>query len=304
MLANNLLLIFIFITGLCLGSFYNVVILRSISGESIVFPPSKCPKCGNKLKPWHNIPVLSYLLLRGRCGFCKEKISIQYPIVELVTAILFCLIFNRYGLSFTTLFTMFWVSCLIIMTVTDIKTKLVDCNYAIAMGVSGLIYMLISNQLNGLWSSLGGALLGYIIVELVARLGYLLKKNRAMGEADSYLAAAFGAIVGYQGIVTVLLYSVAASMFFILPVFWYNRYKDKDAMTLLLSALFLASVAITYYNPFSALSYLVVMFAGLLLVVQIIKTIRNSSNLNYIPFVPALSVGFIYYYIFAAYFVY
>ena len=86
---HNYLLFWLFIIGLCCGSFYNVVILRSLSNESIVFPPSKCPKCGNSLKPWHNIPVLSYIFLKGKCAFCKERISIQYPIIELLTALIF-----------------------------------------------------------------------------------------------------------------------------------------------------------------------------------------------------------------------
>ena len=78
----HFLLFWIFIVGICIGSFLNVVILRGLSGESIVFPSSKCPVCGNKLKWWMNIPVLSYILLRGKCGFCKTKISLQYPIVK------------------------------------------------------------------------------------------------------------------------------------------------------------------------------------------------------------------------------
>ena len=68
------ILFWVCILGLCFGSFFNVVILRTLSNESIVFPPSKCPKCNNKLLWWHNIPVLSYILLRGKCYFCKEKI--------------------------------------------------------------------------------------------------------------------------------------------------------------------------------------------------------------------------------------
>ena len=70
--------LFIFITGVCIGSFLNVVILRALSEESIVFPPSKCPKCQTPLKWWHNIPVLSFIFLKGKCAFCHEKISIQF----------------------------------------------------------------------------------------------------------------------------------------------------------------------------------------------------------------------------------
>ena len=117
----NYCLFWVCIMGLCFGSFFNVVILRSLANESIVFPPSKCPKCGNKLLFWHNIPVVSYILLRGKCYFCKEKISIQYPIVELMTMLLFAFSFIKFGISTTTLFVMFWISCLIIMTGTDLK---------------------------------------------------------------------------------------------------------------------------------------------------------------------------------------
>ena len=73
MLLSIIMLAFIFIIGLCVGSFMNVVILRTVSEESIVFPGSKCPKCQTPLKWYHNIPVFSYLFLRGKCGFCKEK---------------------------------------------------------------------------------------------------------------------------------------------------------------------------------------------------------------------------------------
>jgi leader peptidase (prepilin peptidase)/N-methyltransferase len=98
------MLAFIFVIGLCVGSFMNVVILRTVSEESIVFPGSKCPKCQTPLKWYHNIPVFSYLFLRGKCGFCKEKISIQYPIVELITGILFVALFLRFCTPFDPIF--------------------------------------------------------------------------------------------------------------------------------------------------------------------------------------------------------
>lgn len=133
-------LIWVCLVGLCLGSFYNVVILRSLSNESIVFPPSKCPKCGNKLYFWHNIPVLSYILLRGKCYFCKEKISIQYPLIEITTMVLFVLVYLKFGISWTTLFMLFYVSGFLIMTVTDLKEQIVDCNIAIAICTVALLY--------------------------------------------------------------------------------------------------------------------------------------------------------------------
>ena len=118
---QTFILIWVCIIGLCLGSFYNVVILRSLSGESIVFPPSKCPKCGHKLYFWHNIPILSYIILRGKCYFCKESISIQYPVIEFITSVFFAFAYLKFGLNLTAIFVMIWLSCLLIMTVTDLK---------------------------------------------------------------------------------------------------------------------------------------------------------------------------------------
>ena len=128
---NNYILFWICIFGLCLGSFYNVVILRSLNGENLAFPASKCPKCQTPLKPWHNIPVFSYIFLRGKCAFCKEKISIQYPLIELLTMGLFACSFLKFGIDWKTLFAIIICSTLLIMTMTDIKEKLVDCNIAL-----------------------------------------------------------------------------------------------------------------------------------------------------------------------------
>ena len=119
------ILALVFVTGLCIGSFLNVVILRTLSEESIVFPASKCPKCQTPLKWWHNIPVLSYIFLRGKCAFCKEHISIQYPIIELLTGIIFTLLFMKFGVSVDTLFAWIVSAILIVIAGTDIKEKVV-----------------------------------------------------------------------------------------------------------------------------------------------------------------------------------
>ena len=148
-------LIFIFITGLVIGSFLNVVILRTLSNESIVFPGSKCPKCQNPLKWWHNIPVFSYIFLRGKCAFCKEKISIQYPIVEFLTGI----IFTGFGyLYLNTMFNsnesvpiltlMFIVSVIasslfIVISGTDFKEMLVSDIHTYSLIGLGIIYSII-----------------------------------------------------------------------------------------------------------------------------------------------------------------
>lgn len=294
-ILNYYILFWIFIMGVCLGSFYNVVILRSLSGESVVYPPSKCPKCGQRLKPWHNIPILSYVFLRGKCAFCKEKISIQYPVVELVTGLLFAFVYIKFGFHYMTLFTLLCISCLLIMTVTDLKEKVVDCNYAIFMTVSGLIYAYLVGGVSCIKDAILGAVLGFVIIELLARVGYLLKKGRAMGEADSYVAGALGALVGWQCVLWVLLYSLIASMLFVLPSYWYDRYKEKDAVTLLFSALFIISISFTFYFNNAVWTLLLLFITGLILTFWVVKSIYGEKKLNYLPFVPALSAGFLYY---------
>ena len=278
------------IIGLCMGSFFNVVILRSLAEESIVFPPSKCPKCGNRLKWWHNIPVFSYILLRGKCYFCKEKINIQYPIIELLTMLLYALSYLKYGLSIDTLFLMFWCSCLIIMCGTDIKEKLVDCNIAIGMGISGIIFNSIHSGWYGFVTSVIGVLIGVIVLEIIARAGYLFAKTRAMGEADTYVAGALGGILGLSTHIA-LLFSLVAAMIFVLPVFFYNQYKNNNKAVCILGILFTLSILLfeTVLQNFYTL--IPVLVFGLWLAISVLKGVKNKENQNYLPYVPALALG-------------
>lgn len=291
-------LFWICVVGLCLGSFFNVVILRSLSNESIVFPASKCPKCNHKLYFWHNIPVLSYIMLGGKCYFCKEKISIQYPIVELFTMFLFGATFVKFGIDIKTIFVLFWLSCFVIMTGTDLKAKLVDCNIAIAMGVTGILYNFIQHGVSGVIASLIGLVLGAVVLELIARSGYLVAGARAMGEADTYVAAAIGAIVG-KDILFVLAYALIASMIFIVPMFLYNQFKNDNKKTCILSILFVLAV-MTFkllWQNYWALAALII--TGAMLAISILKNIKQEENRNYLPYVPALAVGALYYMFFS-----
>ena len=190
-------LFFIFIIGLCIGSFLNVVISRAFSNESIAFPGSKCPSCQKPLKWYHNIPILSYLYLKGKCAFCEEKISIQYPIVELITGILFVAIFIQFGLTFNALFMLIFASLFVVLTATDIKEKVVFDFHTYSLIATGLIYNLFNvgglyqgdkvvaighfslGINNSLIASVLGILLGIFVMEAFARFGYLLAGTRA-----------------------------------------------------------------------------------------------------------------------------
>lgn len=235
MIFSLVVLAFIFITGLVIGSFLNVVILRTVSEESIVFPASKCPKCQTPLKWYHNIPLFSYLFLRGKCAFCHEHISWQYPLVELLTGVLFVGLFLRFCTPFDPLFGLemmnpigwdqvgIYVFSLIVSGLfisiagTDIlEKKVADAHTFSLIGV-GILYsvvfvvatLLMYSKDNGLPKmdlnfflscpilySLAATILGFLIMEAISRLGLVLVGARAFGEGDSYIAAGLGAVFG------------------------------------------------------------------------------------------------------------
>ena len=116
--------IFVFLFGLIIGSFLNVCILRIPGGKSIVMPASACPKCGAPIRPYDNIPVLSYLFLRGKCRSCQTPISKMYPLVELITGILFLACYIAFGLSVETLKWAVFSAIMVVLVFTDLRERL------------------------------------------------------------------------------------------------------------------------------------------------------------------------------------
>ena len=312
------ILLFVFIVGLCIGSFLNVVILRALSGESIIFPASKCPKCGKKLKWWHNIPVLSYILLRGKCGFCKEKISIQYPIVEILTGIIFVLVFIKFGISYDTLFAWVIASLFIVISGTDWKEKVVydrhtytligiGLTYAIILAVINLYtdYTLLGHLnftkewalINPVSVSLLGIIAGFVIMEILSRIGYIFAGDRAFGEGDSYILAGLGAIYGWRMILPILILAVIIQIICILPIYIKKEVDNKNWMVLIAISCFAlytgAFIMATNYNWLSnnvayIIGVTVLIALGLLTCREILRGIKNPENRTYLPFGPAL----------------
>lgn len=311
----------VFITGLCIGSFLNVVILRTLSEESIVFPASKCPKCQTPLRWWHNIPVLSYILLRGKCAFCKEPISIQYPIIELITGIIYTILFMKFGVSFDTLFAWIFAALLIVIAGTDIKEKVVyDVHtytligfgllYAVVVTATAIYqihvagtpiefskYILLNNPLS---MSILGAIEGALILEICARAGYLVAGTRAFGEGDTFIAAGLGALFGWRTLLVVLALSVLIQVVLFLPIFVKGLIQNKDFKTLISFVLFCA-YAITFYSlqhfriitPENIIIYtigaLILAALGITSCIFIFKGLREKpENRTYLPFGPAM----------------
>ena len=292
-LYNDIFLILFSIIGLCLGSFYNVVILRSLTGESIVFPGSKCPKCQNKLKPWHNIPVLSYIFLRGKCAFCKEKISIQYPLIELTTMGIFAYSYIKFGLEWKTLFAIIVASTLLIMSMTDLKEKIVECNIAIGLAITGFIYNWFVN--NTFLDSLYGLIIAVLVMEILATTGHLFKKGRAFGEADTYVAGALGACFGLNSLLTILTYTLISAALFTIPIFLYKQFKNNNKSVCILSIVFILTTLIYKNVAINWITFSILIISGILLVVAILKNIKTEESLTYLPLVPAFSIATLYF---------
>lgn len=219
---------FIFVISLIVGSFLNVVILRTPkmleqdfkqeccdllevkntpeTKVSLSHPPSTCPKCGNKIKPWQNIPVISYLLLGGKCGHCQTKISVRYPLIELSTALLSVLAIFLLGFSAQGLFALLLLWFLISLTFIDIDTQYLPDKLTLPLLWLGLIvnsFGVYTDLASAVW----GAIAGYISLWSVYWLFKLVTRKEGMGYGDFKLLAALGAWMGWQFLPLIIILS-------------------------------------------------------------------------------------------------
>ena len=192
--------VLIFILGLIVGSFSNVCIYRIPKNESIIFPASHCPKCNSPIKPVDNIPLISYILLKGRCRNCKSKISIQYPVVELLTGLIYLIISLIYGLSVQTLIYIILSSALIIIAFIDLNEEIVPDVISLPGIVIGFIISFFVTYISFINSALGVVVGGGIIL-IIGLAGSAIFKKEAMGGGDVKLAAMIGAFLGWKYII-------------------------------------------------------------------------------------------------------
>jgi len=219
-----LTLFYIFIFGACFGSFLNVCIYRLPRELSVVKPRSFCPSC-SKLIPWHdNVPIFSYLWLKGRCRFCRRRISFRYVFVELLTAILTVLIIDRgqtLGLDFVEiLMRIILTYALIVVSMIDIDFYIIPNEISYSGLVIGLIYSLFhpahllqSNIGMSFLASIFGAVMGGGVLWLIGWLAKICMKKEAMGLGDVKLMAMVGAWLGWKAaLVSILIASVLGSL--------------------------------------------------------------------------------------------
>ena len=191
--------VFSFILGVVVGSFLNVCIHRLPREESVVRPRSRCPRCGSGIRAYDNIPVLSWLILRGRCRNCGERISAIYPFVELLNGTLALFLFLRFGPSIEFLALFLFTSALVAVTFIDLEHQIIPDVISLPGIVIGFAFSFFIPTV-GWGSSLAGILAGGGSLLLVAYGYELLTKKEGMGGGDIKLLAMMGAFLGWKSI--------------------------------------------------------------------------------------------------------
>lgn len=199
------------VLGLIVGSFLNVVVARLPHGESVVRPRSRCPGCGATISWYDNVPVLSWLALRGRCRGCRRPISVRYPVIELITALLFLAVKLRFGLSLVTVARDWpFVAMLVAITFIDLEHRIVPDE----LSLGGLALGLLTSGLPravGLgehWTGyVGGAALGFALFWGLSTAYFKLAGRHGLGGGDVKLLAMLGAFIGPVGVVNTIVTS-------------------------------------------------------------------------------------------------
>ena len=284
--STPLFLTGVFIFGLLIGSFLNVVILRlparlehdwrcqckellaidSPESDSTASPPdivwsrSHCPKCGHLIKSYENIPIISYLLLRGRCSSCKTPISMRYPVVEAITAIMFLVVAMHFGPTLQTLAALVLTAVFIALTGIDIDHQLLPDDLTLTLLWCGLFASLFGVFTDPV-SSIIGALAGYLSLWFVYHLFRLLTGKEGMGYGDFKLLAAIGAWLGWQMLPLIILLSSLVGAVIGLIMIGLKRHGSKQPMP---------------FGPFIALAGWIALMWG----ERIIDTYLRSSGLG------------------------
>lgn len=234
--------VFAFIFGAVVGSFLNVCIYRLPKDESVVFPPSHCPNCDYKIRFYDNIPIVSYLLLGGKCRSCKTSISLQYPAVELINGLLTLFLFIKCGPTLTFLFLFLFCSALVVITFIDLEHQIIPDVISLPGIVIGFAVSFIFPWL-GWKNSLIGILAGGGSLLIVAYGYQFLTKKEGMGGGDIKLLAMMGAFLGWRSVPFIIFVaSLVGSIIGITLMF----VQKKDSKLAIPFGPFLAFSAILY----------------------------------------------------------
>ena len=197
--------VIITLIGLAIGSFLNVCIYRIPKGMSILKPPSHCPNCGRKIKFYDNIPVVSYIVLGGKCRYCKSKISPRYPLVEFFTGVMFLISYLRFGMSLNLIRILLFITFAICIAFIDGEHMIVPDAVSFPAIIIGLLFSLFSAGIT-FKSALIGAFIGGLIMLIFRVGGKLIFKREALGDGDIVIMIMIGMFTGPFGVFISILF--------------------------------------------------------------------------------------------------
>ncbi|NOK18046.1 prepilin peptidase [Corallococcus carmarthensis] len=204
--AEPLFILFLFVLGLCIGSFLNVVIARVPEGLSIVRPGSRCPKCGHVLAWYENIPVLSWLGLRGKCRGCGMPISPRYVFVELLTGLLFLACLKRFDWTYELVPALVLVFLLVPLTFIDLEHWILPFSLTLP-GIAAGVLLAIPQGSGAVAQAVLGAAVGFLGFRFMEYVGWRAFKREALGGGDKFLVALLGAFLGWHSLLGILFFS-------------------------------------------------------------------------------------------------
>lgn len=212
--------IFVFFIGIILGSFYNAVLYRIPNDISIADGRSICPNCKTKLKPIDLVPVFSWAFLKGKCRYCSKKISVRYPLIELITGLIFYITYYFVGYNLSLITYLSFFSMLLITTIIDFEYKLISLNL---LGVCSLISSIgliatNTNNISKLLDNVLGVVIGAFIYAIIFFVAKFIYKKEAFGEGDIYLMASIGLVLGFQKTIFTAFASFFVALFFIVLI--------------------------------------------------------------------------------------
>ena len=213
-----------FLFGIVMGSFYHVVATRLSNDESIVFPGSHCPKCNHFLKWYENIPVVSYLILKGKCSHCHSKIPISYLIVEVITGLLFMACFHSFGFSLMLLISLIFISSLVIVIVSDIEYMIILDEVLVVSALMIILIYLVGDGWLKMAYHIYNGIGAFVAMYSIKLLGDKVFKKESLGGGDIKLMFLFGLVIGFpMAICTIFL-----ATFIAFPIALIILFSDKE----------------------------------------------------------------------------
>ncbi len=212
MTLDSIMTIFSLFFGLALGSFLNVCIHRIPVKESIISPPSRCPQCGKRIRFYDNIPVISYIILRGRCRDCGKPISVRYPLMEGITGLLSISLFLKHNLSHQYFIFLMFSASLVVISFIDLRHQIIPDAISLPGILAGFIISLIFVHITW-YDSLIGIIAGGGVLYLVAFLFEVITGKEGMGGGDIKLLAMIGAWMGWRALPFIILLSSLTGIF-------------------------------------------------------------------------------------------